>query len=406
MSSAVQLAFILSNILSISSGCRVESETNNRYSCSTCLELLAEDSFSESILRNGINHIEYTVDFARGEQGRLNEELKDPNGLANNWIVKSEINPPRVSAKLISINNNIVGYNGVIDESVLVSIAKESFTRPMRLFEKTLLSPIDVAIGLYSEGPTRFYEQLYMFDMYGTTANFNEVELRRLIDHTIANRGPNKDFSTIILGGAAYDAQNNGLYPSHAAAILIAHSYGNSILLMDFADPGIYNCVSNGHVSANPMIFGINLANEIICLNRYSNFNSGTPPQDEISLDLQSNWTCGYNVIHFVKTINKYETINSIIMENGPNSIVRLQPTIFNEFLNNGIIELDKRVRLVARNAFFYKDLERTSRRIMSFQSEKEIDDIIEEKNYYVVNIQKCRLFLNNLKEALPYYLH
>ena len=109
MSSAVQLAFILSNILSISSGCRVESETNNRYSCSTCLELLAEDSFSESILRNGINHIEYTVDFARGEQGRLNEELKDPNGLANNWIAKSEINPPRVSAKLISINNNIVG---------------------------------------------------------------------------------------------------------------------------------------------------------------------------------------------------------------------------------------------------------------------------------------------------------
>ena len=47
-------------------------------------------------------------------------------------------------------------------------------------------------------------------------------------------------------------------------------------------------------------------------------------------------------------------------MENGPNFIVRLQPKIFNEFLDNGIMELDKRVRLVARSAFFYEDLERT----------------------------------------------
>lgn len=136
MSSAIQLAFILSNLLSISSGCRVELEADNWYSCSARLELLAGDSFSESILRNNINHIEYTVDFVRGEQGRLNEESKDPNGLANNWAIKSEMRPPRISAKLIDINNNIVGYNGVIDENTLVSVAKESFTRPIRLFKK------------------------------------------------------------------------------------------------------------------------------------------------------------------------------------------------------------------------------------------------------------------------------
>ena len=406
MSSAIQLAFILSNLLSISSGCRVELEADNWYSCSARLELLAGDSFSESILRNNINHIEYTVDFVRGEQGRLNEESKDPNGLANNWAIKSEMRPPRISAKLIDINNNIVGYNGVIDENTLVSVAKESFTRPIRLFKKKLLSPIDVAIGVYSEGPTRFYDQLYMFDMYGTTANFNEIEIRRLIDYTISNRGPDKDFSTIILGGSAYDAQNNVLYPSHAAAILIAHNYGNSILLMDFAGPGIYNCIANGRVVANPRIFGNNLANEIICLNRYSNFNSDTPHQDEISLNLQSNWACAYHVINFVKTTNKYWTLNSIIMENGPNFIIRLQPKIFNEFLNNDIMELDRRVRLVARSAFFYGNLEITGKRIESFKSEREYDDLIEEENYYVVNIQTCKLFLDSLNKALPYYLH
>ena len=37
----------------------------------------------------------------------------------------------------------------------------------------------------------------------------------------------------------------------------------------------------------------------------------------------------------FVKTTNKYRTFNSIIMENGPNFIVRLQPTIYNEFFKN-----------------------------------------------------------------------
>ena len=175
---------------------------------------------------------------------------------------------------------------------------------------------------------------------------------------------------------------------------------------MDFAGPGIYNCIANGRVVANPRIFGNNLANEIICLNRYSNFNSDTPHQDEISLNLQSSWACAYHVINFVKTTNKYWTLNSIIMENGPNFIIRLQPKIFNEFLNNDIMELDRRVRLVARNAFFYGNLEITGKRIESFKSEREYDDFIEEENYYVVNIQTCKLFLDSLYKALPYYLH
>ena len=41
-----------------------------------------------------------------------------------------------ISQDTIDINNNIVGYNGVIDENTLVSVAKESFTRPIRLFKK------------------------------------------------------------------------------------------------------------------------------------------------------------------------------------------------------------------------------------------------------------------------------
>ena len=93
-------------------------------------------------------------------------------------------------------------------------------------------------------------------------------------------------------------------------------------------------------------------------------------------------------------------------MENGPNFIVRLQPKIFNEFLDNGIMELDKRVRLVARSAFFYEDLERTGKRTGSFKSEREYDDFIEEENYYVVNIPACKLLLDSLYKALPYYLH
>ena len=39
----------------------------------------------------------------------------------------------------------------------------------------------------------------------------------------------------------------------------------------------------------------------------------------------------GYHVINFVKN-NKYKTISSVIMENGPNFMVGLQPTIYNEF--------------------------------------------------------------------------
>lgn len=330
--------------------------------------------------------------------------------MADNFVRKFKIVKPTVSVGVYGNLDNQTGFNGFINDDFLVLIGKEKFSRPVKFINKSLINPVDISIGLFSPGSIDDgYRQTYMYSMEGITTGFNETELQDYINHVIqshailAVNGQARDFPTIILGGSVYNPNNGMVSHPHGAALLIAHNYGNTLLLMDFA-VGVYQINDGGNnVVANPDIFGFNLANGIVCLNKIVAPPNGAIPNAPFSLssiELQSDWSCGYCIINYVKELNKKSSLDRIIMFNQVNlDPVFLQPHFFKDVLKS-IEEIETSLTNYAKAKFHYDHPNRISPNIDDRTRDLEEIDYILRKQYYLLDKDNCEIFYQNLLDV------
>lgn len=331
-----------------------------------------------------LNTIQYAAVIGDGDY------YLDANGKADSYICHYSDLQPTVNFNII--DSNYVNHPGTCNADTVERIGRERISRPLRLFTRQLLNPIDTSLGLF-QANLDFYglAQTHLIFLNESTSGSIEIildglkkELDKQFDAGIIDR----DFSNVIIAGTFLDS--GGIKSSsHAAVLTIDHKHGRLLLMEPAGINGNYQIADpnqNGVIIANPEVFG-NLAYSIYCLNEVC---------------LQSEWSCGYWAIEYVRVANRKKSMYSFIMddvESIPTSVQpRLRPAFFQEVYSN-ILKIDQGLEEFAISK--YRNDNPQINVLNDMEPEVRWNELgyIRDNKYYLLESEECFIFHEQLKK-------